>query len=101
MIYQIHYLSLSIILFLLSIMGIFLNRKNILIILISIELMLLSINLIFISSSFFLDDIIGQVFALMVLSVAAAESSIGLAILVVYYRVRGNISVELINLLKG
>nr|YP_010007678.1 NADH dehydrogenase subunit 4L [Cyanidium caldarium]QNR39856.1 NADH dehydrogenase subunit 4L [Cyanidium caldarium] len=101
MIYQIHYLSLSIVLFLLSIIGIFLNRKNILIMLISIELILLSINLIFISSSFFLDDIIGQIFALMVLSVAAAESSIGLAILVVYYRIRGNISVELINLLKG
>jgi NADH:ubiquinone oxidoreductase subunit K len=88
-------------LFLLGIGGIFLNRKNILIMLMSVELMLLGINLQFLVFSVALDDMMGQIFALLVLTVAAAESAIGLAILVVYYRVRGNISVEYINLMKG
>jgi NADH-quinone oxidoreductase subunit K len=87
------YLSVSSILFILGITGIYLNRKNIIIMLMSIELMLLSVNLNFIIYSTYLDDIMGQVFALYVLTVAAAESAIGLAILVVYYRIRGTISV--------
>lgn len=101
MLYEVHYLSLSIVLFLLGIWGLFLNRKNILIILISIELILLAINFTFAIFSVYLDDIVGQMFTLIVLTVAAAESAIGLALLVVYYRIRGNISVELINLIKG
>nr|YP_010007644.1 NADH dehydrogenase subunit 4L [Cavernulicola chilensis]QNR39822.1 NADH dehydrogenase subunit 4L [Cavernulicola chilensis] len=101
MIHQIHYLSLSTMLFIIGIWGVFLNRKNILIMLISIELILLAINFTFIIFSVYLDDLVGQIFALMVLTVAASESAIGLAILVVYYRIRGNISVELINLMKG
>lgn len=101
MIYPTHYLSLSIVLFLLGVWGVFLNRKNILIILMSIELILLAINFTFIIFSVYLDDVVGQLFAMIVLTVAASESAIGLAILVVYYRIRGNISVELINLMKG
>ena len=89
------------ILFLLGIWGIFLNRKNILIMLMSIELMILAVNLLFLFFSVYLDDLIGQLFALLALTVAAAESAIGLALLVVYYRVRGTISVEFINLMKG
>ena len=89
------------ILFLLGIWGIFLNRKNIVIMLMSIELMLLAVNLNFVFFSVYLDDIIGQLFALLILTVAAAESAIGLALLVVYYRVRGTIAVEYINLIKG
>jgi len=89
------------VLFLLGLSGIFLNRKNIIILLMSIELMLLSINFNFIIFSVFLDDILGQLFALLVLTVAAAESAIGLAILVIYYRVRGTIAIEFINLMKG
>ena len=96
-----HYLILSTILFFIGLFGIVLNRKNILIVLMSIELMLLAINLNFVIFSNSLDDIIGQVFALLVLTVAAAESAIGLALLVVYYRVRGTIAVEFINLMKG
>ena len=88
-------------LFLLGISGIFLNRKNIIIMLMSVELMLLAVNLSLLVFSVYLDDIIGQIFALLVLTVAAAESAIGLALLVVYYRVRGTISVEFINLMKG
>lgn len=95
------YLSVSMILFLLGIWGIFLNRKNIIIMLMSIELMLLAVNLNFLFFSVFLDDLIGQLFALLVLTVAAAESAIGLALLVVYYRIRGTIAVEFINLIKG
>ncbi len=95
------YLAVSLLLFLLGIWGIFLNRKNIIIMLMSIELMLLAINLNFLVFSVYLDDIVGQLFALLVLTVAAAESAIGLALLVVYYRVRGTISIEFINLLKG
>jgi NADH:ubiquinone oxidoreductase subunit K len=95
------YIAVSLILFLLGIWGIFLNRKNILVMLMSIELMLLAVNFNLIVFSVYLDDIMGQIFALLVLTVAAAESAIGLALLVVYYRVRGTISVEFINLLKG
>lgn len=98
---QVKYIAVSLILFLLGIWGIFLNRKNIIIMLMSIELMLLAVNLNFVIFSVYLDDLIGQVFALFILTVAAAESAIGLALLVVYYRVRGTISVEFIHLLKG
>ena len=94
------YLNLTISLFLLGIWGIVLNRKNIIILLMSIELMLLSINLNFITFSVFLDDLMGQVFALFVLTVAAAESAIGLAILVAYYRVRNTIAVEDVSMLR-
>ena len=95
------YLTLSMVLFLLGIWGIFLNRKNIIIMLMSIELMLLAVNLNFLIFSVYLDDLMGQLFALLVLTVAAAESAIGLAQLVVYYRIRGTIGVEFINLIKG
>lgn len=95
------YLSVSMILFLLGIWGIFLNRKNIIIMLMSIELMLLAVNYNFLVFSVYLDDLVGQIFALLVLTVAAAESAIGLALLVVYYRVRGTIAVDFINLMKG
>lgn len=95
------FLTVSMILFLLGIWGIFLNRKNIIIMLMSIELMLLAVNYNFLLFSVYLDDIIGQLFALLVLTVAAAESAIGLALLVIYYRVRGTIAVEFINLMKG
>jgi NADH-quinone oxidoreductase subunit K len=98
---QSRYLFVALVLFLLGLSGIFLNRKNIIILLMSIELMLLSINFNFIIFSVFLDDILGQLFALLVLTVAAAESAIGLAILVIYYRVRGTIAIEFIDLMKG
>lgn len=98
---QTYFLTIAMFLFLIGLSGIFLNRKNILLLLMSIELMLLAINLNFIIFSVFLDDILGQVFALLILTVAAAESAIGLAILVVYYRVRGTIAIEFINLMKG
>jgi NADH-quinone oxidoreductase subunit K len=101
MISQTRYLCVAMVLFLLGLSGIFLNRKNIIILLMSIELMLLSINFNFIIFSVFLDDILGQLFALLVLTVAAAESAIGLAILVIYYRVRGTIAIEFIDLMKG
>ena len=101
MISQTRYLFVAMVLFLLGLSGIFLNRKNIIILLMSIELMLLSINFNFIIFSVFLDDILGQLFALLVLTVAAAESAIGLAILVIYYRVRGTIAIEFINFMKG
>ena len=78
-----------------------LNRKNIIIMLMSIELMLLAVNFNFIIFSVFLDDVVGQIFAFFILTIAAAESAIGLAILVIYYRVRGTVSIEYINLLKG
>lgn len=97
----IQFLTISISLFLLGSIGIFLIKKNIIIILISIELMLLSININFILFSVYLDDITGQIFALFILTVAAAESAIGLAILVVYYRIKGIISVNFINSIKG
>jgi NADH-quinone oxidoreductase subunit K len=95
------YLMVAMILFLIGLSGIFLNRKNILLLLMSIELMLLAINFNFIVFSVFLDDVLGQLFALLVLTVAAAESAIGLAILVVYYRIRGTIAIEFINLMRG
>ena len=96
-----HYLSVAAILFTLGIFGIFLNRKNVIIILMSIELMLLAVNINLVAFSAFLGDLVGQVFALMVLTVAAAEAAIGLAILVTYFRNRGTIAVEDINLMKG
>ena len=96
-----HYLTVSAILFTLGIFGIFLNRKNVIIILLSVELMLLAVNINFIAFSAFLNDLTGQVFALFVLTVAAAEAAIGLAILVVYFRNRGSIAVEDINMMKG
>jgi NADH-quinone oxidoreductase subunit K len=96
-----HYLSVGAILFTLGIFGIFLNRKNVMIILMSIELILLAVNVNLVAFSAHLGDIIGQVFALLVLTVAAAEAAIGLAILVVYFRNRGSIAVEDINLMKG
>jgi len=101
MISQTQYLFVAMVLFLIGLSGIFLNRKNIIILLMSIELMLLSINFNFIIFSVFLDDILGQLFALLILTVAAAESAIGLAILVIYYRVRGTIAIEFIDLMKS
>lgn len=97
----VNYLSVPMIVFMIGLSGIFLNRKNLLIILMSIELVLLAVNLNFIIFSVYLDDLIGQVFALLVLTVAAAESAIGLAILVIYFRARGTIAIEEIHLLKG
>jgi NADH-quinone oxidoreductase subunit K len=96
-----HYLVVAAILFTLGIFGIFLNRKNVIIIMMSIELMLLAVNINFVAFSAFLHDLVGQVFAMFVLTVAAAEAAIGLAILVVYFRNRGTIAVEDINLMKG
>lgn len=96
-----HYLSVAAVLFTLGVFGIFLNRKNVIIIMMSIELMLLAVNINLVAFSSFLGDLVGQVFALLVLTVAAAEAAIGLAILVVYFRNRGTIAVEDINLMKG
>ncbi|MFN7102905.1 MAG: NADH-quinone oxidoreductase subunit NuoK [Pseudorhizobium sp.] len=96
-----HYLTVSAILFIIGVFGIFLNRKNVIIILMSIELILLSVNLNMVAFSSFLNDIVGQVFALFILTVAAAEAAIGLAILVVFYRNRGSIAVEDVNMMKG
>lgn len=88
-------------LFLVSLFGMFLNQKNILIMLMSLEMLFLSISFNLIYSSFYFDDINGQIFSLLILTVAAAESSIGLAILVIYYRIRYNITIEFMNLMKG
>jgi len=96
-----HYLTVAAILFTLGIFGIFLNRKNVIIILMSIELMLLAVNINFVAFSAHLNDLTGQVFAMFILTVAAAEAAIGLAILVVYFRNRGSIAVEDVNLMKG
>ncbi len=96
-----HYLVVTAILFTLGIAGIILNRKNIIVILMSVELILLSVNINFVAFSQSLGDLTGQVFALFVLTVAAAEAAIGLAILVAFYRNRGTIAVEDINSLKG
>ena len=96
-----HYLAVAAILFTLGILGSFLNRKNDITILMSVELILLSVNINLVSFSSFLHDIVGQVFAMLVLTVAPAEAAIGLAILVVYFRNRGSIAVEDINLMKG
>ncbi|WP_455482487.1 NADH-quinone oxidoreductase subunit NuoK [Bartonella sp. B35(2025)] len=96
-----HYLTVSALMFTIGIFGIFLNKKNVIIILMSIELILLSVNLNFIAFSAFLHDLVGQIFALFILTVAAAEAAIGLAILVVFFRNRGSIAVEDINMMKG
>ena len=96
-----HYLTVAAILFTLGIFGIFINRKNVIVILMSVELILLAVNINLVAFSSFLGDLVGQVFALLVLTVAAAEAAIGLAILVVFYRNRGSIAVEDINLMKG
>ena len=96
-----HYLVLGAVLFAISIVGIFLNRKNVIIILMSIELMLLAVNINLVAFSVELGDLVGQVFAMFVLTVAAAEAAIGLAILVVYFRNRGSIAVDDINMMKG
>ena len=101
MVYITTFLGVSITLFLIGVLGIVLNRKNILIILMSVELMLLAVNINFVVFSVYLDDLIGQMFALFILTVAAAESAIGLAILVAYYKVRNSIAVESIQMLKG
>ena len=96
-----HYLIVAAILFTLGVAGIILNRKNIIVILMSVELILLAVNVNLVAFSAFLGDLTGQVFALLVLTVAAAESAIGLAILVVFYRNKGTISVEDINMMRG
>ena len=96
-----HYLTLGAIIFTIGVIGIFLNRKNIIVILMSIELILLAVNINLVSFSIFLNNLIGQVFTVFILTVAAAEAAIGLAIIVVYYRNAGTISVEEINKLKG
>jgi NADH-quinone oxidoreductase subunit K len=96
-----HYLTVAAILFTIGIFGIFLNRKNVIIILMSVELMLLAVNINLVAFSYFLHDMVGQVFAMFVLTVAAAEAAIGLAILVVYFRNRGSIAVEDINMMNG
>ena len=96
-----HYLTVSAILFVLGVFGIFLNRKNVIIILMSVELMLLAVNINFVAFSAALGDLVGQVFAMFVLTVAAGEAAIGLAILVIYFRGRGTIAVDDINRMKG
>ena len=97
----VHYLSVAATLFVIGIFGLFLNRKNVIVLLMSIELMLLSVNLNLVAFSSFLGDLVGQVFTLFVLTVAAAEAAIGLAILVCFFRNRGTIAVEDINVMKG
>jgi len=96
-----HYLTVAAILFTLGVFGIFINRKNIIVILMSVELILLAVNLNFVAFSAQLNDLQGQVFALLILTVAAAEAAIGLAILVIFYRNRGSIAVEDVNMMKG
>ena len=95
------YLTVAMGLFILGVWGIFLNRKNIIIMLMSIELMLLAVNLNFIIFSVYLDDLLGQIFAIFILTVAAAESAIGLSILVIYSRIKGTLAIDFINLMKG
>ena len=96
-----HYLTLGAILFAIAVVGIFLNRKNVIIILMSIELMLLAVNMNFVAFSYYLNDMHGQIFVFFILAVAAAESAIGLAILVLLFRNKSNINVEELNTLKG
>jgi NADH-quinone oxidoreductase subunit K len=96
-----HYLTVAAILFTLGVFGIFVNRKNVIVILMSVELILLAVNINLVAFSTHLGDITGQVFALFILTVAAAEAAIGLAILVVYFRNRGTIAVDDINMMKG
>ena len=96
-----HYLIVGAILFATGIFGVFLNRKNVIVILMSVELMLLAVNINLVAFSAALGDLAGQVFAMLILTVAAAEAAIGLAILVVFFRVRGSIAVDDINMMKG
>jgi len=96
-----HYLTLAAIIFVIGIIGIFLNRKNIIIILMSIELILVAVNINLVSFSIYLQNLVGQVFTMFVLTVAAAEAAVGLAIIVIYYKNKGSIDVEQINSLKG
>ena len=96
-----HYLAVGAILFTIGVFGIFINRKNVIVILMSVELILLAVNINFVAFSAELNDLAGQVFALLILTVAAAEAAIGLAILVIFYRNRGTIAVEDVNQLKG
>jgi NADH-quinone oxidoreductase subunit K len=96
-----HYLFVAAVLFTLGVFGIFLNRKNVILIMMCIELILLSVNINLVAFSAFRADILGQVFALVILTVAAAEAAIGLAILVVYFRNRGTIAVEDVNMMRG
>ena len=95
------YLTVAAVMFTIGVFGIFLNRKNVIVILMSIELILLAVNINFVAYSAFLHDLVGQVMAMFVLTVAAAEAAIGLAILVVYFRNRGSIAVEDVNVMKG
>ena len=96
-----HYLTLGAIIFSIGIVGIFLNRKNIIIILMCIELLLLAVNINLVSFSIYMQDLVGQVFTMFILTVAAAEAAVGLAIIVIYYKNKGSIHVEQINSLKG
>ena len=96
-----HYLTLAAIIFTIGIIGIFLNRKNVIIILMSIELILLAVNVNLVSFSIYLQNLVGQVFTMFILTVAAAEAAVGLAIIVIYYKNRGSINVEQISSLKG
>ena len=96
-----HYLTLAAIIFTVGIIGIFLNRKNVIIILMSIELILLAVNINLVSFSIYLQNLVGQVFAMFILTVAAAEAAVGLAIIVIYYKNKGSINVEQISSLKG
>lgn len=96
-----HYLTVGAILFVLGVFGIFMNRKNVIVILMSVELILLSVNLNFVAFSAHLDDLTGQIFAMFILTVAAAEAAIGLAIVVIYYRNRGSIEVDDVSALRG
>lgn len=96
-----HYLAVAAILFTIGVLGIFVNRKNVIVVLMSIELMLLAVNINFVAFSVFQHNLVGQIFSMIVLTVAAAESAIGLAILVVYFRNRGSIAVDDIHLMQG
>ena len=96
-----HYIFVSAILFVLGVLGIFLNRKNIIVILMAVELILLAVNINLVAFSAFLGDLVGQVFAMFVLTVAAGEAAVGLAILVIYFRGRGTIAVDSVDRLKG
>ena len=96
-----HYLTLSAIVFSIGVIGIFLNRKNVIIILMSIELILLAVNINLVAFSIYLQDLVGQIFTMFILTVAAAEAAVGLAIIVIYYKNKGSINVEQISSLKG
>ncbi|MBB3019928.1 MAG: NADH-quinone oxidoreductase subunit NuoK [Microvirga sp.] len=96
-----HYLTVAAVLFTLGVFGIFINRKNVIVILMSIELILLAVNINMVAFSTHLNDIVGQIFAMLILTVAAAEAAIGLAILVVFFRNRGSIAVEDVNMMRG